>query len=686
MATDAVIPDIELGETLPEGFACLAFPAANAAPDAEPSQAPLSLCLVIRTAGPALIKLRQRLAARAFLACVADAAGRVHQWAEVWVQDVDGMGEALPTYLAALNNAKLDERWASRTGLAERVSSICRAGGLAGLIRVGWEDEHPTPLLLDLKRRAIVRPVERGTGGLWVLCTDDSLLARKSLPPYSTSLHRYLFVRELGDDTVFVPVTRGAPTGDRTLAPDEALGIGGEGSADLVWLNFGGGLMLACPHPDRTYEEFADALGSIEAPKDTEASRAAPKKPRTAAARANLSGATLTLGRSGRAARLMETLHLKLRLLGDAFGAVRAAVGETQVPMLNIGPDSFGVVMGPEAWGLPSAWSARAVLRDAGDAAVLRVPGSDVTGFVGPGAVGSSVYSPGFVGRSAAGFGAFQIRQVRADNGLTVVEGTLRCADRVRVAPTDLVWLGIETESAGLVNLYGTAEARAAGATTELKIRTVPQKIDERHAAALSMAEGRSLPDVDFQSMPVLSTPCDLYALGVLAIRTLLVDGRNTLAVALDEVQSLCAELAASHDPGAGLGLRIRVILEGKAESKAEGKDNADRRWLDVLGPHHLTGESWEGADALAAITPEIWCDALGVIVRCLPAMGPDSVCRDAGDAPLGAIHRVFDKPIDELRDLLTRTRSVLIGDPQGTREIREAIARFLPGGAASRR
>ena len=680
MPTDALIPDIELGQTLPEGFACVAFPAANAAPDADPSIAPLALCLVIRTSGPALIKIRQRLAARAFLACVADAAGRVHQWAEVWVQDVDGMADALPTYVAALNNAKVDERWASRTALAERVSSLCRAGGLAGLIRVGWEDEHPTPLMLDVKRRALVRPVERGTGGLWVLCTDDALLARKSLPAYSTSLHRYLFVRELGEDTVFVPVTRGSPTGDRTLSPEEALGVGGDGSSDQVWLNFGGGLMLACPHPDRTYEEFADALGSIEASKEDEAARSAPRKTKGATPKTNLATATLTLGRSGRASRLMETLHLKLRLLGDAFGAVRAAVAETQTPMLNLGPDSFGVVMGAEAWGLPTAWSARAVLRDAGDAAVLRVPGSEVTSFVGPGAIGSSVYSPGFVGRSVSGFGTLQVRQAKTENGLTVVDGTLRSTDRIRVSATDLVWLGLEIEGAGLVNLYGTAESKAAGATTELRIRTVPQKLDERHAQALAKAEGRSLPDVDFQTMPVLSTPCDLYALGVLAIRTLLVDGRNTLAVAVDEVQSLCSELAASHDPGVGLGLRIRAVLEG------QGKDSADRRWLDVLGPHHLSGEPWEGADALAAITPEIWCDALGVIVRCLPAMGPDSVCRDAGDAPAGAVHRVFDKPIDELRDLLTRTRSVLIGDPQGAREIREAIAKFLPGGAASRR
>ncbi len=676
MSADAVIPDIELGGVLPEGLACVPFPAFNAPPDVDAPVTPLSLCLVIRTAGPALVKVRQRLAARAFLACVADAAGRVHQWAEVWVQDVDGLSEALPTYVAALNNARLDERWAARCALAERAASHCRAGGLAGLVRVGWEGEHPTPLLLDVKRRTIVRPVERGTGGLWVLCTDDALLARKGLAAYSTSLHRYLYVRELGEDTVFVPVTRGAPTSDRTLTPEETLGAGPEGSPDTAWLNYGGGLMLVCPHPDRAYEEFADALGAIEAPKEPDAGKAR-KGP---ASKPSLAGSTLNLGRGGRSARLIETLHLKLRLLSDVFGAVRSAVGETQTPMLNLGPESFGVVMGAEAWGMPAAWGARVVLRDAGDAAVLRVPGSDVTSFVGPGTIGSSVYSPGFVGRSVSGFGVLQIRQAKTDNGLTVVDGTVRSSDRVRIAASDLVWLGIPTESAGLVNLYGSAETKAAGATTEIRVRTVPQKLDEAQAQALAKAEGRSIPDVDFQSMPVLSTPCDLYALGVLAVRTLLVDGRNTLAVALDEVQSLCAELAASHDPGVGMGLRVRGIVEGS------GKEGAERRWLDVLGPQHLTGETWEALDALATVTPEVWFDALAVIARCFPALGPDSVCRDAGDAPAGAIHRVFDKPLEEIRDLLVRTRGLIIGDPQATREIREAIGKFLPGGAASRR
>jgi len=678
MSADAVIPDIELGGVLPEGMACVPFPGANTAPDGDAPMTPLALCLVIRTAGPALIKIRQRLAARAFLACVADAAGRVHQWAEVWVQDVDGLSEALPTYVAALNNTRVDERWAARCALAERAAGVCRAGGMAGLVRVGWEDEHPTPMFLDVKRRALVRPVERGTGGLWVLCTDDALLARKGLAPYSTSLHRYLFVRELGEDTVFVPVTRGAPTSDRTLSPEETLGAGPEGTPDVAWLNYGAGLMLVCPHPDRAYEEFADALGSIEAPKEPEGTRPAPRK--GPVPKKSMAASTLTLGRSGRSARLIETLHLKLRLLGDAFGTVRTAVSETQTPMLNLGPDSFGVVMGPEAWGLPTAWSARAVLRDAGDAAVLRVPGSEVSSFVGPGTIGSSVYSPGFVGRSVSGFGVLQIRQARTENGLTVVEGTVRSSDRVRIAASDLVWLGIQTESAGLVNLYGSADAKAAGATTEIRVRTVPQKLDEGQAQALAKSEGRSIPDVDFQTMPVLSTPCDLYALGVLAIRTLLVDGRNTLAVGLDEVQSLCAELAAGHDPGVGLGLRIRTILEG------QGKDASERRWLDVLGPQHLTGETWEAADALATVTPEVWCDVLGVIARCFPAMGPDSVCRDAGDAPAGAIHRVLDKPLEEIRDAVVRTRGLLIGDPQGTREIREAIGKFLPGGAGSRR
>jgi hypothetical protein len=62
--------------------------------------------------------------------------------------------------------------------------------------------------------------------------------------------------------------------------------------------------------------------------------------------------------------------------------------------------------------------------------------------------------------------------------------------------------------------------------------------------------------------VPLLSTPCDLYSLAVLAVRALLVDQETTLAVALDEILSLARQLAAEHQPDVPLGERVRAVFD----------------------------------------------------------------------------------------------------------------------------
>ena len=80
-----------------------------------------------------------------------------------------------------------------------------------------------------------------------------------------------------------------------------------------------------------------------------------------------------------------------------------------------------------------------------------------------------------------------------------------------------------------------------------------------------------------------------MYALGVLAIRVLLVDDENTLAIAVDEMLSLAREVAIGHKPDVALGKRLQAIVE------------QDRRWGSSLGPHRLVRE--DGIRQLAART-----------------------------------------------------------------------------------
>jgi hypothetical protein len=207
------------------------------------------------------------------------------------------------------------------------------------------------------------------------------------------------------------------------------------------------------------------------------------------------------------------------------------------------------------------------------------------------------------------------------------------------------------------------AEGLAQG---EVRFRTVPQQLSDAEVAALKAAEGVSFARSPFEVVPLLSSPCDLYSLGVLAVRMLLVDDKTTLAVALDEVLSLARQVAAEHKPDAPLGRRVRAILD------------RDRRYVDSLGPHRIGRWGLTPEEAFQLLPQDLWCDTLGTLVRLFPGMGPDSVCRDFGDAPSLALETVFNSPIEEIEKLMVRSRSLILIDWNFNREVNTAIKECL--------
>src|SRR5262245_8733539 len=89
---------------------------------------PLRVCVVAREApdpmsGPFVV-LRDLADAVVYLGCVTDAAGRVHEWIELWVQTLDGLEGSLPGQREAFSNHGLDARW---TKLAESFKELAAA-------------------------------------------------------------------------------------------------------------------------------------------------------------------------------------------------------------------------------------------------------------------------------------------------------------------------------------------------------------------------------------------------------------------------------------------------------------------------------------------------------------------------------------------------------------------------------
>ena len=93
-----------------------------------------------------------------------------------------------------------------------------------------------------------------------------------------------------------------------------------------------------------------------------------------------------------------------------------------------------------------------------------------------------------------------------------------------------------------------------------------------------------------------------------------------------------------------------------------------------------MTADVWEPRQAMEVVTPEVWGDVIAMMVRCMVGSGPDAACRDFGEARAGMLHRVFDRMSEDVRDLVVRTRMMVVGDVQSNREVSVVLSKYLAG------
>ncbi len=660
--------------TLPEGYVAVPLGCDQAA-------APLKVCALVRrepeSVGGSVVVLRETLDARVILGVVLDAGGSVHDWVEIWIQTLDAIPMDSPGHVAALSNAVLDRRW-------EEFSDARAKADPGGVYVGGWERANVRPIFADPSSGACVHPTASKVGDQsegeataedaprhWSLCTDDDVLQENDLPAYSTSLHRYLYLDNDEKSGPFVPVTTSAP---EPLALEDLATIARlPDGTECVPINPGGGRMFVQSFAPTSYEDFVGILrgdtvptlnhgrqvldipGLVQGGEDLDSLRS------------NEDG-RLFLGRAGRWGRIVEGLHLQLRLLGGAVDEVSKYVASTQRPILNLSADSFQVQQSKRGPGLPVLWSHRVSLVDGGDAVELSMPGSQEAIFLAGPRARTSVYRPHAGVMGARGSCAVRIRKVIGqENGWGIIEGTMRTQETLAPSASDVVWLRCNV-GGRRIDLHVRVQADTAMSASELRFRSVERAWGSEMLEVLSSAEGVPLPESTFEILPVLSTPCDLYSLGVLMVRTLLVNNDTSLPIALDELLSLANEVAYHHDPEVGLRLRIQGIFDG------------DERWAKSLGPQRLSEEEMTSAEAFSMVPGDVWFDVLAMIIRAFPGVGPDSSVRDFGDARPGALQAVFETLRGDLDELLRRTRSLIVVDWKFNREVSAVLRRFLVG------
>ena len=346
--------------------------------------------------------------------------------------------------------------------------------------------------------------------------------------------------------------------------------------------------------------------------------------------------------------------------------AVRAATQETGAPLLDLSAASFRVRL-PESSpaGMPFLWNAQPVLHASEGAAPAPLIGqADAPRWLLPiGDPGiATPYRPDEFLRWKTGHATVRLGKFsRSEDGAGILEGTLAALENLPGATTDLLRLRLRLGIGGEpIDLDARPDPGAAAAPGEIRSRTLPRLVPEPAAQALAAAEGTVLPGVAFETLPELGSPCDLHALGILALRCLLAGGVIPLEAVADELRSLARQ---AGPPPADKPASLERRLEKAAA--------ADPRWPRLLGPQNLTcEEELTAKQAFEQVPPALWWQTLALALRCLPGAGAESFSAGFGGVSAG----LFDEPIRLWEDLVRRSRSLVVVDWRQNREIRSVI------------
>jgi hypothetical protein len=603
----------------------------------------LRLCVLIRTQpnpGDAVfVLLRDLPLASVYLGAVCDQAGRLQNWVEVWVQ-TSQIGEiSLSERRERVSNNALDQRWILECDVQQNHNP-------GDTIITGFEKIHPKPLL--------IKSPQNGSSGIavveeanWELCLDDTLLASFGLPEYDTSIFRYLHQPVQEGPKTFLATSAECPVNSHVQGLEKLKETGNI----LAVFNPPGGFLRVSRFSPLNLEDY---LGILEG-RAWEGAAPGAALPlldgidsELQSWSSNRRGMPFLVHGAGSAQdRMNEIFFLKLSILLGMLKEVRSYVAAQQCPILDLSPASFAVELPPVGEQLPALWSARCRLIKMGQGHPLLIKSTQLKYFIRLGRVEPSVFLPEGLGAHSLGSGAIRKRDVRSESDGIVFEGTLIAEDYLGLDPYDLLWFKLPIGDHERLEFYAHVYKGDSLGPKEARFRTVPARLEETVIAVLKTTG--VFARAPYEIWPLLSSPCDLYSLGVIAVRVLLANGKTALPVVLDELLGLARLIGKDLDTCENLLSHLATVLQGNEKLR------------DLVSPDRLTEAGWSPAQARDNIHPELWLETIAWMLRLFPGVGPMSYCKDFGDVSPLALETVFDPAIDELEHLLIRLRSILL-------------------------
>jgi len=618
----------------------------------------VQICVLVRAqpdpaSGP-FVLLREVPLAKVYLGALCDAQGRVQEWVEVWLQsleiaEVSSAGERL-------SNCALDQRWISewQMQLSNHPQEV---------IVTGMENIHPAPLLFRSPREpgGIFAAVEKSR---WELCLDGALLRSFGLESYNTSTFRYLHQPLDTGAKGFVATSPGCPVNTHVTAVERLKDSAGL----LAVFNSHAGLIRVTRFSPLKLEDYLQVLegrawegvgpGTLRLFQDGVYAdlQAWSGKPK---------GLPFLLHGAGTPTdRMNELFLLKASLLLSMFRAVRAYVAAQQSPLLNLSPSSFTISLPDVGEQLPALWAARCNLAKPGQGQPLTIKSTKQRYFIRLGRIEPSIFLPEGLGAHSFGTGSVRKRDVRSEADGIILEGTLVAEDYLGLDPYDLLWFKLPVAGQERLEFYAHVYKGDSFGPKEARFRTVPAQLDESVVAVLKSSG--VFARAPYEIWPLLSSPCDLYSLGVIAVRVLLANSQAPLPAILDDVLGLSRRVGKDLDTADNLLARVKGVLE------------SDSTLLDLVSPHRLLDQGAQPVEARSSIHWDIWLETVAWLLCLFPGMGSHSFCKDFGDVSPLALETVFDKPIDQLDQLLIRLRNVLLPTSAMNAEIARVIREQL--------
>jgi hypothetical protein len=605
---------------------------------------PLVICVLVHRNdahdGNAFILLRVLPGEQIFLGAICDAEARIQEWVEISVQAAQIRELAFSGYQEQLSNLFFDRRW-------QADGKLLRNQLPEAVIATKMEVKSPGPVLIKRSLPANVSGFATVEITGWRVCVDDALLQSFGLESYTGSPYRYLHQPDVKETKTFLATTSDTPANSHVQSIDRL-----KSTPDIhAVFNPGGGLIRVIRHNPLELESHLQILEGKAWNENNSPMCFYPPGSQYAALQAWSSkphGLPFLLhGKGNMGERLNEIFLLKLSLLHEILKKVRASVKACQFPLLNLSPASFRVSIKETGDQFPLLWSAECKLIKPSQAYSLKIKSTEQKYFIRLGRIEPSPFLPEGMGAHSFGIGSVQVRNVTTTADGVSLEGTLVGEDYLSIDANDLLWFKLPlTENRP--EFYAHVYKSDAASHREVRFRTVPAKLSESAITTLKQSAGIRFPKSPYEIWPLLSSPCDLFSIGVMGVRILLANSQSNLPVVLDEILSLARRINESGPNNEDCLKELKALLQKDAVIS------------ELISPRALVETAFTSKQAWAAVHAEIWQETVGLLLRFFPDTGPNAFCKNFGDVSPLALETVFDLPMQGVELLVLRLRSLL--------------------------